>query len=362
MGSPRRSTSGCWRKASRRSTAAPCASWPSGSWSRAFGEEVGERYHRRKQERGAISVGQEHESVPFSRGILSQSLLAAGLDPDIAHRVAEKIHSSLTESGMRRISRDELRELTYRTILQDFGRPNADYYLLWRKLKRPGRPLILEFEGATGTGKSSLSVEIAHRLGIIRVIGTDTMREVMRGMFSRELLPSIHDSSYTVWKTLKRPLNEDVDPVLSAFQEQSARVSVGVGAVMRRAIKENLSMVIEGVHLIPGPREPEFTERSILIQVFIATIPEELHRLRFVSRNQQAADRSAQKYLENFDSIRRIQAALLEKARQHGIFIVDNIDFDESVRQIIRYLTRRMGELIELDHSEYGLSRKEGVA
>jgi len=32
---------------------------------------------------------------------------------------------------------------------------------------------------------------------------------------------------------------------------------------------------------------------------------------------------------------------------------VDNVDFDETVGSIIQFLTRRMGELIELDVSAY---------
>jgi len=318
-----------------------------------FGEEAAAKYESWKISAGSIHVGDENQEEPFSRGILAQSLLAAGLTPEIAHGVAEKMAADLEEWEIRTISRHELRRLTYQKIRSDFGTPYANHYLLWRSLKNPEKPLILMFAGATGTGKSSLSVEIAHRLGITRVIGTDTIREIMRGMFSRELMPSIHESSYAVWRKFKRPFGDKIDPVLGAFQEQSARVNVGVNAIVRRAINESLSMIIEGVHLIPEELPREFREKAIIIQVLICTIQEDMHRNRFTLRADEARERTSCKYLRNFQSIRKVQDALIAKAKQNNIFSVDNVDFDETVQNIIQYLTRRMGELIKLDVSAY---------
>jgi len=325
-----------------------------------FGKEAAAKYEKWKIDGETIYVGQKGRREPFSRGIQAQSLLAAGLSPDIAHSVTEKMAADLSERGIKTITRDELRRLTYQRILSDFGKPYARHYLLWRTLKRPDRPLILLFGGATGTGKSSLTVEIAHRLGISRVIGTDTIREIMRGMFSYELMPSIHESSYSVWKLLENPLEEGIDPVLSAFQQQTQRVTVGVNAIVRRAIKENFSMIIEGVHLIPEKIKPEFTENAIIFQILIITLQEEMHRNRFDIRDQETRLRSSQKYLEHFESIRKIQDALICRAKRNGVMIVDNVDFDETVNKIIQFLTRRMGELIELDFSAYELPKEAG--
>lgn len=316
-----------------------------------FGPVVTRNYESWKPETQHIFIGDPEKSEPFSRGLLAQSLLAAGLDPDIAHAVGEKIAVELSDSGVGLISRDELRSFTHRILLKDFGDDYASQYILWRSLKAPGKPLIMLFGGATGTGKSSLAVEIAHRLGITRVIGTDTIREIMRGMFSTELLPALYESSYSVWKSWKQPFEGHEDRVLTSFQEQCQRVAVGTSAIRRRAVKENLSMIIEGVHLIPEQMRISPSDKAIVIQVMIHVGDEAVHRNRFIKRGHDAAERSCRKYLENFDSIRSIQAALVDKARQHGIFTVENVDFDETARKIIRYLTRRMGEILNLDLS-----------
>jgi len=319
-----------------------------------FGEEVAASYKQWKLHDEAIYVGDPGDQEPFSRGILAQSLMAAGLGPEIAHEVSERLAADLSERGVSQISRDNLRLLTYRMLYLDFGLEYARHYLIWRRLKGPDKPLILLFSGATGTGKSSLSVEIAHRLGITRVIGTDTIREIMRGMFSSDLLPALYESSYSVWKTLERPpLGEAADPVINAFQEQAQRVNVGVRAILNRAIKENLSMIIEGVHILPEPCPAELLEKALVIQILICSQVEEIHRNRFINRWQESVNRTPHKYLENFESIRRIQDVLVAKGRENGIFTVDNLDYDDSVTSIIRYLTRRMGELVDMDFSAY---------
>ena len=323
-----------------------------------YGKETAASYEKWKLGGEVIYVGDAGEQEPFSRGILAQSLLAAGLSPDIAHDVAEKMAADLSERGVKNISRDHLRRLTYQMLFAKFGKPYARHYLIWRTLKGPDKPLILLFCGATGTGKSSLSVEIAHRLGITRVIGTDTIREIMRGMFSRQLMPSVHESSYAVWKTLVRPFSDTVDPVLSAFQEQTQRVNVAVHAIMRRAITENLSMIIEGVHLLPEITSPEFSSEAIIIPILICTCQEELHRNRFIDRGQDVQERSSKRYLENFESIRKIQDALIAKAEENNIYLVDNVDFDDTVNKIIQFLTKRMGELVNLEISDYELPKE----
>ncbi len=38
---------------------------------------------------------------------------------------------------------------------------------------------------------------------------------------------------------------------------------------------------------------------------------------------------------------------------------MDNVDFDDTVSKIIQVLTKRMGELVNLDFSEYKLPKKE---
>ena len=108
--------------------------------------------------------------------------------------------------------------------------------------------LILLIGGTTGTGKSTIASEVAHRLGITRLTSTDFIRETMRAFFSYEEMPAIHHSSFEAGTAV----DGDADPLIAGFVEQSRHVCVGVDAAIRRSLTEGWSMVLEGVHLVPG--------------------------------------------------------------------------------------------------------------
>src|SRR6266542_2972803 len=131
----------------------------------------------------------------------------------------------------------------------------------YRDLYELDLPVILLVGGATGTGKSSVATDVAYRLGITRVTSTDFVRQTMRAFFSREFMPAIHHSSFEAGRAMA---DEDEDgaeteAVLNGFLEQTRNVLVGVQAAIDRALEEGWSMVLEGVHLVPGmlPKEIE---------------------------------------------------------------------------------------------------------
>ncbi len=66
----------------------------------------------------------------------------------------------------------------------------------YQRLQEVESPLVLLVGGATGTGKSTITTEVAHRLGINRVTSTDFVRQTMRAFFSEAFMPSIHYSSF----------------------------------------------------------------------------------------------------------------------------------------------------------------------
>ncbi len=112
--------------------------------------------------------------------------------------------------------------------------------------------MIVLIGGATGVGKSTIAARVASRLGVVRIISTDSIREVMRAFFSESLMPAIHHSSYDADKAVRIPLGSGFDSHVVGFMEQVEMVNVGVLAVLDRAVKERTSLVVEGVHIVPG--------------------------------------------------------------------------------------------------------------
>jgi 2-phosphoglycerate kinase len=287
----------------------------------------------------SISVTGHGKGLPFSKGILSQSLLAAALEPNDAFDVAREIERALVARGIREIDRRELRRLTYEILARQVGEQAAERYLVWRRYQEPDKPVAILLGGTSGVGKTSLAVEVAHRLGIARVLSTDSIRQIMRITLSPDLVPALHASSYDAYKCLP-PGPGRFDPVIEGFRAQAATVAVGIRASLDRAVAENSSLIVDGVSVVPGilPLEA-YAELAYLIFLVVGTLDEEVLRNRFAARAIGAQERAAHRYLENFEAICKIQDHFLDLAERYDVPIVDNSSFDRSVLLVIRHVT-----------------------
>lgn len=301
-----------------------------------FGEEIGSPLPPEVQVTGPEG------GHPFSKGILSQSLLAAALEPNEAFEVAREIERAVLARGVEQIDRAELRALTHDALAEHAGEPAAERYLIWRRHQESGRPLLLLLGGAAGVGKTTIAVEVAHRLGIGRVLSTDSIRQIMRIMLSRDLVPALHASSYDAWKTLGHE-SPGEDDVVEAFRAQAATVSVGVRASLDRAVAENTSLVLDGVSIVPGLIDLDLYAASAdVIFLVVATLDDDAFASRFQQRGKQAHGRPPHRYLEHLDSILKVQDHLLELADRYDVPIVDNSSVDRSVLFVIRHVAEAL--------------------
>jgi 2-phosphoglycerate kinase len=197
-------------------------------------------------------------------------------------------------------------------------------------------PVVLLVGGATGTGKSTLATEAAHRLGITRVTSTDFIRQTMRAFFSREFMPSVHYSSFEAQLALTKA-DEDVsgDATLLGFLDQTRNVLVGVEAAVDRALEEGWSIVLEGVHLVPGMISTDRVN-ALVVQCVVAISDEDVHRSHFWVRDSATeGQRPLEKYLEGMPEIRMIQDVLLDRARRFDVPVIENTSFDEAIGDVL---------------------------
>ena len=198
-------------------------------------------------------------------------------------------------------------------------------------LERLEVPLLVLLGGATGTGKSTVATEVAHRLGITRVTSTDVVRQTMRAFFSREFMPSIHYSSFDAGPSLSTD-DPEADPVLLGFLEQTRNVLVGVRAVLARALEEGYSLALEGVHLVPGMIPP--VDGAVFCQVLLAIEDEEEHASHFWTRGAEGL-RPFEKYLSALPDIRRVQDYLVARAAKAHVPVIENTSIDTTVDHVI---------------------------
>jgi 2-phosphoglycerate kinase len=197
-------------------------------------------------------------------------------------------------------------------------------------------PIVLLVGGATGTGKSTLATEVAHRLGITRVTSTDFIRQTMRAFFSKEFMPSVHYSSFDAQLALTKAEEDEAgDATLLGFLDQTRNVLVGIDAAIDRALEEGWSMVLEGVHLVPGMISTD-RQGALVVHCVVAITEEELHRSHFWVRDRATEGlRPLERYIEGLPEIRLIQESILERARRFDVPVIENTTFDEAIGAIM---------------------------
>jgi 2-phosphoglycerate kinase len=175
----------------------------------------------------------------------------------------------------------------------------------------------------------------------------------MRIMLSPELTPAIHASSYEAHRALElAPGAEDCG--IEGFRDQASVVSVGVRAMLDRAIAENTSLILDGVSIVPGMLDlARYSEEADVIFLIVACLDEAAFRSRFAARAKGARQRLPHRYFANLDAILRIQEHFLELADLHDVPIVDNESFEKSVLSIIRHVTEALRKKGEFDAAEF---------
>ncbi|MGI8747045.1 MAG: ATP cone domain-containing protein, partial [Deinococcus sp.] len=319
------------------------------------GEQLRLTYRFLRANRGRLGVvgGEDSAPIPFSKGLLVQSLLAAGVAPDYARKVARTTQRQLRGADDQLVTRAQIRALVEELLRGEVGPEVAARYRLLRVIRKPPRPLVILLGGVSGTGKSLLAAEIAYRLGISRIVSTDSIREVMRAMVSQQLIPTLHASTFNAWEALIPPEQQPPEhpserQLLAGFREQVQQVSVGLGAVVRRSLEEGVSMVLEGVHLVPGYLRAEDFSPCILVPLLITLPSDEQHRRHFASRERESRlSRPRGRYMQYFDEIRGMQGYLETLAAQQGVPLLDGLSLDESAdRAVGLVLARVLGELL----------------
>jgi 2-phosphoglycerate kinase len=281
-----------------------------------------------------ILISDQDPGLPYSKGLMASQVMVTGLSPVRAYQVAEAVEERLRSLGVPSVSSVQLGEVAL-SVLEDLaGERYARNYERWRELEGLEVPLVVLIGGTTGVGKSTLATQLATRLGIVRVVATDAIREVMRALFSNELMPALHSSSFEAGSVLREPPTRDA--VVVGFREQTAAVAVGVQALVERAAMEGTHLIIEGAHVVPGFVDlAPWAERILAVPLVVTIEEEDLHRGHFSMRASEHSGRPAQRYLDHFEDIRRVQRYIRTQALSHGVPVIANYSFDRALAAVI---------------------------
>ena len=280
---------------------------------------------------------------PFSKGAIAQSLSILDLGVEKSHEIARDVESYLIENNISEITNTNLIDIILNR-LKDIDEELWEKFRNWINLRKSKKPIIILIGGSSGVGTSSMAIELASRLKLKNIIGTDMVREVMRKMASQELLPTLHKSSFDAHESVKKT-SIMIDSVIEGFTSQVEIVNVGVEAIIERSIKEGISVIIEGVHVVPGFIREDLLKNNNIIMFTLIVEDEENHKQRFHARCRKPwVKRSLDLYLDNFSTIRKTQEYLIRQSKLNDTRIINNVDINETVDTMVDDILKKFAE------------------
>ncbi|MGB7931051.1 MAG: ATP cone domain-containing protein [Gammaproteobacteria bacterium] len=280
---------------------------------------------------------------PFSRLEYQQGLETIGLESEEALEIVTTVYKHLNERYIDKIDSRHLGNLTYRYLRQSrkLGPAVAQRWLIWRDFVNSGRPLIFLIGGTAGCGKSTVASLLASHLDIVRTQSTDMLREVMRTMLPSQLLPVLHTSSFAAWSALPgQPKTYNGVPealLINGYRTQADLLSVAIEAVIQRALRERVSLILEGVHIHPAfIRKLKIDKEAVVVPIMLGILKRKRLQRRISGRSTDVPQRRAERYLKHFDEIWHLQSYLLSEADRVNIPIIDNNDRDKIFREVMR--------------------------
>ncbi len=316
---------------------------------RSFGSDLVTRYEGRKKSFVIQVEADDGEFSAFSTSEYCKCLEMIGLKTEEALVITEIASMYLLKQETGSISSSYIAYFTYRLLRKskNYGPAVAHRWLVWRDFITSGRPLIFMIGGTAGCGKSTTATDLASRLNIVRTQSTDMLREVMRFMIPKHLRPLLHASSYSAWKGLPHSNNHQKQKnlLVDGYCAQAELMSVAIKAVIQRALRENVSLIIEGVHIHPAYVDNLVeSENAVVVPIMLGVIKRKKLQRRIAGRSTQVPQRQAKKYLNHFENIWRLQTYLLSEADKVNTTIIINDSRDDVFREIMLTTIKKLSD------------------
>ncbi|MFH1566476.1 MAG: ATP cone domain-containing protein [Gemmatimonadota bacterium] len=307
-----------------------------------------------------IRVDRSGGTRPFSKELLSHSIQASGLQPDQAYEVASAVEATLMDRRRAVVQHEEIEELVEGLLAEHHGKAFAERYAVWRAWGRLSKPLAILIAGASGVGKTTLAISLANLLDIPRVVATDDIRQIMRLTLAPKFMPSIHTSSYSAWSSVQQTsAGAGVDPLIAGFREQARVVNVGVQAILTRCVRENTSVIIDGVHLLPEYIDLTGIEDAVfVVPMCLALEDRAAYAERFTRRAKVAPARGSDRYLAHMDDILKIQEHILRLHGERDLPVIDTNAVEDVTSAAVMVVVETLQDREEVVRAMEGNGKK----
>jgi 2-phosphoglycerate kinase len=201
------------------------------------------------------------------------------------------------------------------------GAINSRSFVFAKQGEKEAGPKLILLGGAPGTGKSTFGMSIALDQGILKCIGTDTVRAVMRSYVSASISPALHRSSYAAAQH-----HEDDDDPVTSWLETCEVLESSIEETIDDALHRGNDLVLEGVSLVPSTKWIQKWEEKggQAIGVLLHVPDAEIHRSLLIRRGSATGQTEKEKNkLGHFDRIRKIQNEMVNRAKESKWLLIE---------------------------------------
>jgi 2-phosphoglycerate kinase len=205
--------------------------------------------------------------------------------------------------------------------------------------------IVVALEGASATGKSLIALELIHNLTATRFISTDSVRQILRGIYSEDQHPELFCHTYQAHK--RRQAGQiDLNPVIRGYLAQCEVITPHIVALTERVVAEGAISVIEGVHILPGALQG----LSSGVCELLINPDRETHRAMFASKHvigklRTVSEDGSVRDME-FEATRLIQEYMIDKAKKRKIPIIPLSGYDDAQQAISALVISKAMEIL----------------
>ncbi len=194
-------------------------------------------------------------------------------------------------------------------------------------------PLIILLGGASGVGKTTLANALVQELGLAHHASTGFLREAVRSVLPEAQARVLKGHAFDAWRLMDGAAPTDHRALQGALA-QARILQPAFQACIARSLREGVSLVLEGSHILPG-----VADSAPGVSLFcVLDVPDRdllMHRARGNTHRRRILDEG------QAASILELQEECLHLARTNRVPVVDSTDLDHAMAQVRVLLSER---------------------